>query len=404
MTLPNLDAEIDRANTQSVKWGLRVEHGFPPRFELTERFFGPNRDLPLWVADMDFQCPPAILTALRQRVDHGIFGYTIRDDAFHDAVIHWMRTRQSWQVRREWIVGTPGVVPALHMLVRTFVQPGQKVLVQTPVYHPFFSAIAKNGAVQVNSPLREINGGYEMDFDDLAAKLADPDLTLAILCHPHNPVGRVWTRTELTRFAELCRNHNVLVVADEIHGDLIMPGVEFTPYGALPEEFVQRAIICTAPSKTFNLAGLHTSNIIIPDAELRGRFMQTLDSLGLFGANTFGVVATTAGYTGGADWLDAVIAYIAENYATLTRRLAAELPGVRVFPLQGTYLAWLDFRAFGQPSSELEARLLDHGGVYLEDGSIFGPEGDGFLRMNLACPRGLLNEAITRIVQEFSGR
>ncbi|MER2598297.1 MAG: MalY/PatB family protein [Caldilineales bacterium] len=390
----NFDQEINRAGTHAIKWEM-VKRG--ERFEPVD-FDAPGpRLLPLWVADMDFRCPQPVIDALTARAQHGIYGYTWPDDSYRQAVVDWLARRQGWQIERDWIVTTPGVVPALNLLMQTFVQPGQRVIVQPPVYYPFYSAISNNGADLVRNPLLLQDGRYQMDFIGLAELVRDPATVMLVLCSPHNPVGRVWQPDELRHLGELCAAHDVLVVADEIHGDLIYPGCTFTPYATLGAELAQRAVICTAPSKTFNLAGLATSNLIIPNAELRGRFQRTLTNLGLHGSNLFGVTALIAAYSQGEPWLDAVMAYIADNYRFLRTYIAAHLPQIRVIEPEGTYLVWLDCRGLGLDAAALEHLMLDQARVFLDEGYIFGPEGTGFERINIACPRSILAEALARI-------
>jgi cystathionine beta-lyase len=283
------------------------------------------------------------------------------------------------------------------MLVRTFAAPGEKVLIQTPVYHPFYSAITHNAAEIARNPLVNDGGRYRMDFADLEAKLADPAVKLAILCSPHNPVGRVWTAAELRRFGELCLDSGVPVVADEIHGDLILPGHAFTPFASIGAELAQNVIVCTAPSKTFNLAGLKTSNLIIPNPELRRRFSQAYTRSGLFGMNAFGLAATEAAYTDGDEWLDQMLAYLDGNRRALEEYVAAHLPQIRVTPLEGTYLAWLDCRELGLDTAALKRLMIEQARIYPDQGAQFGAEGAGFIRLNIACPRAILVEALERI-------
>jgi cysteine-S-conjugate beta-lyase len=283
------------------------------------------------------------------------------------------------------------------MLVQTFIQPGEKVLVQRPVYYPFFSAVQNNGGQIVSNSLKLVNGRYQMDFDDLAEKTADPAVKMAILCSPHNPVARVWTAEELTRFGEICLANDVLVIADEIHCDLIYPGQTFTSFACLGEEFAQKSIVCTAPSKTFNLAGLKMSNIIIPDGALRRPFRRTLERHGLLGSSPFGLVATEAAYNHGEEWLTAVMAYIAANYRFMTEYIAEHLPQLQVLPAEGTYLVWVDCRRLGLDPVARKALIFNQAKVFLDEGEMFGPEGEGFERFNIACPRHILAEALERI-------
>jgi cysteine-S-conjugate beta-lyase len=394
----NFDLEIDRSGTQSAKWGVIQDPDNPSRWHATDDYFGENRVLPLWVADMDFPAPQPVVDALVRRARHGIFGYTIRTDSYDEAVVDWMRRRHGWQIQPEWIVSTPGVVPAINYMVRTFTRPGEKVLVQRPVYYPFFNAIENNGAAIVSNNLVLDNGRYRMDFEDFEKKATDPSVTLFILCSPHNPVGRVWRSDELTRIGQICLKHGVLVVADEIHGDLIYNGVTFTPFAAISEALAHTAIVCTAPSKTFNLAGLHTSNIIISNPGLRARYQGTLNSCGMGKwANPFGVVACETAYREGADWLSQVMAYIEDNLNYLQAFIAGNIPGIRVIRPEGTYLVWLDCRGLGLDKWALKRLMLEKARIFGDEGFIFGPEGDGFERINIACPRAILQEALARM-------
>jgi len=400
----NFDQEIDRKGTQSAKWGVIQDPDNPSRWHSTDDYFGENRLLPLWVADMDFPAPQPVVDALVRRARHGIFGYTVRTESYDNAVVDWMKRRHGWQIRPEWIVSTPGVVPAINYMIRTFTQPGEKVLVQRPVYYPFFNAIENNGAEIVSSSLILDNGRYEIDFEDFEKKAADPSVTLFILCNPHNPVGRVWSRDELTRIGRICLKHRVLVVADEIHGDLIYKGVRFTPFAAIGEEPAGSTIVCTAPSKTFNLAGLHTSNIIISNPDLRHRLQQTLNSCGMGKwANPFGVVACEAAYRHGEEWLDQVMAYIEDNLNHLQAFIAGSVSGIRVIRPEGTYLVWLDCRELGLDKWALKRLMLKKARIFADEGFIFGPEGEGFERINIACPRPILQDALERIRLAVSG-
>jgi cystathionine beta-lyase len=389
--------EINRRGTHSIKWGFMQDEEDPLRANPTDAFFGENRILPLWVADMDFASPRPVVEALVARAEHGIYGYTGKTDSYCEAVVNWMRKRHGWEIAPEWICTTPGVVPALNMLVRAFAAPGERVLIQRPVYYPFFGAIENNGAEMVVNPLVYENGRYRMDFGDLEEKARDPRVRLAILCSPHNPVGRVWTAAELIRFGEICLQNDVLIVSDEIHGDLVYRGHIFTPFARLGEAFAQNAITCTAPSKTFNLAGLHTSNIIISNPELRGRFEKTLQSTGLFGMNVFGVVAVEAAYNHGEEWLAQMLDYLEGNLRYLEDYVSGRIPQVSVIRPEGTYLVWIDCRRLGLDKDGLKRLMLKEARVYLDEGFLFGPEGEGFERINIACPRPILAEALERI-------
>jgi cystathionine beta-lyase len=393
----SFDEEIDRKGTNSVKWEFIQDGEDLLHWENTDKFFGEQRVLPLWVADMDFRCPQAVVTALHTRVEHGIFGYTAPAQSFSDAVVGWMNRRHGWQTDPDWICTTPGVVPALNLLVRTFVHPGEKVLIQPPVYYPFYGAVSNNAAEIVTNPLVYENGQYRMDFEKLEEQAKDPGVTMAILCSPHNPVGRVWTEKELSRFGEICTRNELLVVADEVHGDIIYSGHTFTPFAKISQEFAQHAVVCTAPSKTFNLAGLQTSCIFIPDENLRARFKDTLLSAGLFGVGSFGAVALEAAYNQGEAWLGQVLNYIESNLVFLETFIAEQIPQIDVIRPQGTYLVWLDCRRLGLEKLELKRLMLEQARVYLDEGYIFGPEGEGFERVNIACPRAILAEALERI-------
>ena len=393
----DFDREINRKGTNSVKWEfIKRRDGLLYREEPDDSSLG-TRLLPMWVADMDFPCPEPVVEALVARAQHRLFGYTAPTDSYYNAIVNWMKKRHGWEIEPEWICTTPGVVPALNMLVKTYISPGDKVLIQTPVYYPFNKAVENGDGVLITNPLIYENGRYCMDFADLEEKTKDPQVKMAILCSPHNPVGRVWTRDELLRFGEICLKNNVLVVSDEIHGDLILEGYVFTPFAGISEAFAQSSITCTAPSKTFNLAGLKTSNITIADEQLRARFKKTLERTALGGVGAFGVVALEAAYNHGEEWLSQVLDYIMGNLRYLEKYIAEHLPQIKVVPLEGTYLAWLDCRSLGLGKKELERMMLEEARVYLDEGYIFGIEGEGFERVNLACPRSVLVEALGRI-------
>ena len=393
----DLSREISRKGTHSVKWEFIQEKQDPLHWKHTDEFFGENRILPMWVADMDFPCPEPVVRALIARAEHGIYGYTAPTESTYRAVVHWMKRRHGWEIAPEWVCTTPGVVPALNMLVRTFISPGDGVLIQTPVYYPFFSAIKNNeGELVANSLIYE-NGFYRMDFADLEKKAKDPKVKLAILCSPHNPVGRVWNREDLVRFGEICLKNNVLILSDEIHGDLIYKGYVFTPFASVREDFAQNSITCTGPSKTFNMAGLQTSVIIIPNAKLRSTFEKTLRRNGLFGIGTFGVVALQAAYDHGEEWLEQVLDYVENNLRYLEEYVSRHIPQITVVRPEGTYLVWLDCRRLGLDKWELKRLILNKARVYLDEGFIFGQEGEGFERINIACPRSILVEALDRI-------
>jgi len=392
----NFDEIIDRAGTGSMKWEPSI----------LEIKFGEGRDnlLPLWVADMDFYCPPVVQKAMEKRLGHGIYGYTIQDRGHNRALIDWYGRRHNWEIQDQWILNTPGVVPGVNYLVQRFSKPGDKVLIQTPVYYPFASSIVANGRLVADNPLKIVEGRYEMDFEDLAAKTADPRLKLAILCSPHNPVGRVWTREELEKFGNICLENNVMVFADEIHCDLIMPGYSHTSFQSISEEFAQNSIAANAVSKTFNLAGLSHSSLVVPNEVLRNDMGIYFETLGLNprgGSNLFGAVAAQAAYEEGEPWLEDLIRYLNENYIYLKNRLETELSGVKVFDLEATYLPWMDFRSLGLAPEKIIERVEQGAGLGLDHGDWFGENGAGFERINIACPRGILEKAVDGLIQAF---
>ena len=391
------DEVIDRKGTHCYKWEFVLEETKAVYSDQADPARGQDRLLPLWVADMDFRSPPAVIEALVARAEQGVFGYTMPIDCYYEALTNWISRRHGWTIEPDWVVLTPGIVPALNMLIQTHVAPGEKVLIQPPVYHPFFSAIENNGAEVASNSLIYENGRYRMDFADLAQKAADPAVKMAILCSPHNPIGRVWTPDELTQFGEICMENNVLVVSDEAHGDLIYRDHTFTSFATLGDTFLQNNVICMAASKTFNLAGLRTSNIIIPDEALREQFAATTLRNGLFGASAFGLVAAEAAYNHGEPWLEAVMDYVEDNYRYMKAYFAEHLPQIKVIAPEGTYLVWVDFRGLDMDPAARKALIMEQARVYLEEGEQFGPEGEGFERFNIACPRSTLQEALHRI-------
>lgn len=381
----NFDEYINRFNTRSEKWD-GVSHVF----------LRPDL-LPLWVADMDFISPDPVKNAILRRAEHGIYGYTFLPPSYFEAVINWFKRRHGWALQKNWLIFTPGVIPAINFAVQAFSKPRDKVIVQNPAYPPFFSAIKNNGRKRVLNPLRLNKGRYEMDLKDLEKKARDPRAKMIILCSPHNPTGRVWTKEELTRFGEICLSNQILVLSDEIHCDLIYPGHKHTPFASISKDFAQNSIICTSPSKPFNLPGLKVSNIVISNEKLRNAFKKALNSSGVNEANCFASIALEAAYNECEDWLDAVILYIKENLEFLRNFVKSNLSGVEVIEPEGTYLAWLDFRKVGFNARQLSKVLLEEAKVALSKGSLFGNGGKGFNRINLACPRSILKDALSRI-------
>jgi cysteine-S-conjugate beta-lyase len=386
-TVYDFNAVIERRGTASVKW------------DLADRLFGGQNLLPLWVADMDFASPQPVIEALAERVRHGVFGYSACMDGYYAAATAWMRERHGWQLQRDWLVFCPGVVPALNMAVQAFTRPGGGVIIQQPVYYPFMRSILANGRRIVNNPLRLAAGRYEMDFDDLARKARDPDATLMILCSPHNPVGRVWTQAELKLLGTICCENKITVVADEIHADLVLPGYRHSPFAAISDDFLQASVTCTSPSKTFNLAGLHTSHAIIADPEKRHAFTNALVHSGMQWPNAFGTVAHEAAYRSGEPWLAQLLAYLQGNLEHLKAFIAEHLPQVQVIEPEATYLVWLDCRELGLDWRGLKALMQQEACVALDEGYIFGDEGRGFERINIACPRSILKECLQRMAQ-----
>ena len=399
----DFDKEISRQGTCASKW-IRVNWGREGgRSEFTDACFEEDRLLPLWVADMDLPCPQPVVDALVARAKHPIYGYTAQTDAFSEAVVGWLHRRHGWDIQPEWLLTTPGVVPALYMLVKAVLRPGEKIIVQPPVYGPFYRAGKNNDVEVVRNVLQSDSGRYEMDYYDLAEKVSDPAVKMLVLCSPHNPVGRVWSRDELVRLGELCLENDVLVVSDEIHCDLVYSGYKFVPFASISDEFAQHSVACVAPSKTFNLAGLQTSNIIIANEKLRAEFAKTLGSVGLHGANTFGQVALQAAFNEGEEWLDQVLEYVEGNLRFLQAYVAEHIPQITAVPPEGTYLVWLDCRRLGVDKWELKELMLEKARVHLNDGFSFGPEGEGFLRMNLACPQSIVAEALERMRDAIAG-
>lgn len=377
---------IGRRNTGCLKWDAWGKRGHAVD------------DLPLWVADMDFKTVPAAIDALAQRVQHGVYGYTMATDGYYEAVQSWFERRHGWRPEREWFVMTPGVVFALATAVNAFTQPGDAVIIQPPVYYPFRLMIQDNGRKMVTSPLRYGNGRYTMDYEGFEHQLEKTGAKLFILCNPHNPVGRAWTEEELRRIGDICLRHNVLVVADEIHADFARPGFRHIPYASLGTEYANNAVICTAPSKTFNLAGLQLSNIFIPNADNRAAFKRARNRAGYDEPSVFGVVATQACYEQGEEWLDELKCVLDQNYAVLEAAVHRML-GVQLVPLESTYLPWLDCNGLGLSDEGIKHLVEKDAKLWLDLGTMFGPEGSGFVRMNLASPKAMVQEACDRLEQ-----
>ena len=385
----NFDEIIDRRNTSCLKHDFAVERGYPADI------------LPFWVADMDFRAPATVIDALKARAEHGIFGYTQVKDDYFAVLQNWFRTRHDWTVERRELILTPGVVFAIATAIRAFTIKGDAVLIQQPVYYPFANMIRQNERVIVDNPLRLIEGRYEIDFADFEQKIIEHRVKLFILCSPHNPVGRVWTRAELEQIAAVCLRHNVIVVADEIHEEFVRPGFRHVPFASLSEEAAAITVTCTSPSKTFNLAGLQISNIFIRNTLLRRRFKEELGRTGYDEPNTLGLTGAKAAYEHGAEWLAQLLAYIEENHARTKSFLAAHLPKVQIIEPEGTYLLWLDFRAYGLSDEALNEKIIREAHLWLDDGPIFGAGGSGFQRINIACPWATLETGLQNLAKAF---
>lgn len=385
----DFDRIIDRKKTDSVKWNA----------EVMKENFGEGDLLPLWIADMDFEVAPAIKEAVMEVAELGIYGYASSRkpiQAFKD----FINRRFAWEINEEWVTNTPGVVTAFNLAIQTFSQVGDKVLIQRPVYYPFSQAIENNGRhIVSNSLLADEYGYYTIDFDDFERKAKDPLTSMFILCSPHNPVGRVWKKEELSRMLDICLENNVFVVIDEIHNDLIMPGFKHYPAGSLGTKYLDNILICMAPSKTFNLAGMNYSNIIIPNTEHRRRFNRGLEQLNLQAFSPFALAAAKAAYSESDEWLDNLIEYIRGNELFAREKLESALDKIIVTHNEGTYLLWLDFNAYGLELEQLHHLMFKVARVALDDGFWFGPEGYGYMRMNLAFPRSVIEEGVNRIIQ-----
>ncbi|MDW7650075.1 MAG: MalY/PatB family protein [Bacillota bacterium] len=387
----DLNKFIDRSNTNSVKWEY-MQNVDPQATADT---------IPLWVADMDFPCAEPIIKALHERVDRKIFGYSSHDhEDYYNAVRGWFQRRFDWDIDAADLVFSPGVVPAVGFLLDILTEPGDGVLIQRPVYHPFTRLIETRNRVLINNPLTNRNGYYEMDFADLERKVKDPRTKLMILCSPHNPVGRVWKEDELRTLGRICLDNDVFIISDEIHCDLVRRGVKHTPLETLFPEYRDRIITTTAPSKTFNLAGMQVSNIIIHAPKIRAKWQAYVkDQLGIMWPNTLSIVAAQAAYCQGEGWLEKVLDYVDGNLAFLQDFLEKHVSKARCSPIEGTYLAWVDFTDYGYSQDELIRRMYREAKVLVLDGTLFGEEGEGFIRINTACPRDILKEALERIAK-----
>lgn len=360
----------------------------------------PEDALPLWVADMDFEVAPAIKKALADRVAHGVFGYTQIDDSYYEAVLSWYQRRHQWSIDRRWMLYTSGVVPAISCSIKALTLPGENVLVQTPVYNCFFSSIRNQGCQIVENRLVRKDDSYVIDWEDFERKCADEKTTVFLLCDPHNPGGRVWTKDELAKMGAICAKHHVFVISDEIHCELVMPGYKFTPFAAVNDVNLRNSVTLSSPSKSFNTAGLQIANIICKDDEIRRRIDRVINIFEVCDVNPFGPVALKAAYNESEEWLDELNEYIWGNYQLLKETFAQQLPSLKVTRLEGTYLAWVDISSLGMTTDAVTKKLLKEGHVFVSNGTLYGKEaGEGFIRINLACPRAVLKEGLSRIVK-----
>lgn len=377
----DFDTPVDRRHTASLKW------------EVTQR------ELPMWVADMDFRTAPEIREALQERAGHGVFGYSVVPPEWYAAILHWWEERHAFRMEKDWLLFCTGVVPAISSMVRKLTTAGENVLVLTPVYNIFFNSIVNNGRRVLECPLLYQNGGYQVDFADLEEKLRDPQTTMMLLCNPHNPIGKIWDRTVLARIGELCARYHVTVISDEIHCDLTMPGCSYTPFASVSDACRDNSATCIAPTKAFNLAGLQTSAIVVPDENLRNKVNRGINTDEVAEPNSFAVTAAVAAFEKGSSWLDALRDYLQENRRLTQNFLQQELPGIRLVSGDATYLLWLDCAAVTGSATELAEFIRERTGLYLSDGAQYRGNGGQFLRLNTACPRAVLQDGLNRLRQ-----
>ena len=386
----NFDEIVDRKNTDSLKYDFAIERGKPEGI------------LPLWVADMDFKTPPEVIEALIEKSNHGIFGYTESKNDYFEVLQDWFQNNFSWKIEREWLVKTPGIVYAICTAIRALTNKGDAVIIQQPVYYPFSESVLINERKLVVNELVYSEGKYTIDFDDFEKKIIENNVKMFILCNPHNPVGRVWSMDELVRLGDICINHDVLVVSDEIHADFIYPGFKHYIFADLKPEFSKISITCTAPSKTFNLAGLQISNIFIPNREIKHRFKAEIVKSGYSQLNTMGITACKAAYSYGIEWLHELKEYLLGNLNLVRSFVAEKLPQLKLIEPEGTYLIWLDFNKLGLNEKQLEDLIINKAGLWLDAGTMFGQGGEGFQRINIACPRIILEKALNQLEQAIN--
>ncbi len=384
----NFDEIFDREGTDCIKYDLRKE------------IFGSDV-IPMWVADMDFKTPDFIVAALQKRLDHNIYGYSFRPHKYYQSIIDWLASRHNWSIQKEWICFSPGIVPALNISVLAFTRPGDSIIVQPPVYFPFFSAVESHGRNLVYNQLKESAGRWFMDFDSLISSINDTT-KMIIISNPHNPVGRAWTPYELNKLADICISNNILILSDEIHCDLILPGFTHTPVANISEKIAEITVTCIAPSKTFNLAGLSTSSVIISNPVLRKYFNKKIETLHIGSGNIFGTVASIAAYSEGNAWLDALLVYIEKNIDYVENYCRENIPEIIPVTPEATYMTWLDCRKLGLPGKDLQNFFVKNAGVGMNEGSTFGPGGEGFMRMNLAATHITVEKAMAQIEKAIS--
>lgn len=386
----NFDEIIDRKGTNCLKYDFASERGKPEGV------------LPLWIADMDFKAPDIVLERLSEIVNHGIFGYSDSKEDYFLVLKNWFEKKFGWKVKEEWLVKTPGIVFAIAAAIHAFTKEGDAVLIQQPVYYPFSETILDNKRKLVNSPLKRTGDRYEIDFEDFEEKIIQEKVKLFIFCSPHNPVGRVWEKDELKRIGEICLKHGVIVVSDEIHSDFVYPGHQHTVFASLSKEISDITITCTAPSKTFNIAGLQISNIFIENPVLREKVKKAIAQTGYSQVNQIGLAACQAAYEGGEEWLEELKEYLAGNIEYTRAFLKEHLPKITLIEPEGTYLLWLDFKAYNLTEEEREELIVKKAGLWLDSGSMFGPDGEGYERINIACPRKTLEKALWQLKEVFS--
>ncbi len=383
----DFDKVIERRNTDCVKYDLR------------ETYFGQGDVLPMWVADMDFETPDFVRDAVQERAKHPVYGYSFRPEIYFTSIMQWIEKRHGWQVARDWILFSPGVVPALNMATLAYTSPGDGILVQPPVYFPFFNAVKNHKRILVENQLTYRDGRYTIDFDDFEQKVKK--VKMFFLSNPHNPVGRLWTRDELRRMGEICVKNDVIIISDEIHCDLVLPGYMHIPMASLSDEIAKNTVTCMAPSKTFNLAGLATSSLIIKDEELRNKMERIIEDIHIGNGNFFGTTASIAAYTNGGQWLNELMRYIEKNFIFLDAFFQEELPAMELVKPEATYLAWIDFRKTGLSDKEITEKLIGEAKLGLSPGPVFGKGGEGFQRMNLATPKANVKKAAQQLKAVF---